>query len=130
HTRGMPLQATLYEDIFLNVYKQELAKRKDDEAAKAIVAKLDQFRIGDIINLINKYDREHNIFASQDPAAAILEKAKKSEHYPQMQELAALDKDFAIFQKVQEKSLERDLEEIADVTHGFVGADLAALSKE
>ena len=43
---------------------------------------------------------------------------------------SALKKDSELYAEVRTRLIDRMLEEIADVTHGFVGADLAALARE
>ncbi len=69
-------------------------------------------------------------FNLNDPRTQVLEN-KKSEIY---KELEKLEKEYAIIKDIVDKSrregLPKDLENLANITHGFVGADLASLAKE
>ena len=69
-------------------------------------------------------------YTHSDPRAKIVEN-KKSELYGAIE---SLEKKYMIIKDIVEKSrregLPRDLEYLGNITHGFVGADLASLAKE
>jgi transitional endoplasmic reticulum ATPase len=137
HTRGMPLQPMLYGEHVRRIYAEEIQKKakaqKTAEESKPFIDLFDAWPTFDheeIARVINQLDREHNIFSQQDIAKSILEKAQKSSAFTQLKQLFTIDSDLAMLSKVQEAGKNRDLEDIADITHGFVGADLASLSKE
>src|SRR3989344_3250051 len=69
-------------------------------------------------------------YSHSDPRAKIVEN-KKSELYGAIE---SLEKKYMIIKDIVEKSrregLPRDLEYLGNITHGFVGADLASLAKE
>ncbi|MDP3765758.1 MAG: CDC48 family AAA ATPase [Nanoarchaeota archaeon] len=69
-------------------------------------------------------------YRNSDPRAKIVEN-KKSELY---EAIGSLEKKYMIIKDIVEKSRRegspRDLEYLGNITHGFVGADLASLAKE
>jgi len=69
-----------------------------------------------------------NNFSSQpdDPRRNIIEN-KRSEDYQKLEEFNLTN---LILSKSEQEGRERDLGDVAKITHGFVGADLSALAKE
>ncbi|MBN1646240.1 CDC48 family AAA ATPase [Candidatus Woesearchaeota archaeon] len=47
-----------------------------------------------------------------------------------LKDLGVLETESPIIEKAKEKGVERDVRRLSEITHGFVGADLAALAKE
>ncbi len=146
HTRGMPLMGTFYPKTFKLVFENELKKRIKDmgkadtpaeqaqlKSAESLLTVFEQnrFDFDELCKALNTLDRDQHVFNSKDPAKKILDIVKKAtELHAQFSQLFALDKDLSILVKVQQAGMDADLEEIASNTHGFVGADLSALSKE
>ncbi|HLP80158.1 MAG TPA: CDC48 family AAA ATPase [Acidobacteriota bacterium] len=138
HTRGMPLMGTMYPEILKNTYLNELKKRvkeSNKEAEKAtsevtLGLESGKINVDDICVLLNALDRNEHIFIGTDVHRRLLDAAKKTPLSSQVAALLAVDPDLSILNKVQSEGVSKDLDEIASNTHGFVGADLAALSKE
>ncbi|MEK6938801.1 MAG: CDC48 family AAA ATPase, partial [Nanoarchaeota archaeon] len=82
----------------------------------------------EIISEISRLDLVNESLSLNDPRRLVNEN-KNSELYEQLREINLLD---LIAQKAKQDrdSINRDLEQVAKVTHGFVGADLNALAKE
>lgn len=142
HTRGMPIQGSLYPDVAKSVYKQELEKRiealkgKDDPAYKKTLAayeqfvkSLDSFSFDAVCRYFNEQDLRNNIFAS-DNFVEHLNKYAPEHIKEDVSKILEIDANKVMIEKAFSQGIEKDLEEIAENTHGFVGADLAALSKE
>jgi len=133
HTRGMPLMGTFYPSVLKATYQAELAK-KEEPTAKAVLTLLsdEKFPFDDICEALNKVDREENLFTSHTTKDSVLALvAKKSPQVADaLAKLIAVDADLQILLKSAQAGIEQDLDEIASNTHGFVGADLSALTKE
>ena len=84
----------------------------------------DKEEIVKIISEIKEIDEQETKF--RDARGDIL-KNKKSDLYLKLEQYELLE---SIKEKARQKGIPRDLEDISDITYGFVGADLAALSKE
>ncbi|MFT7616232.1 MAG: transitional endoplasmic reticulum ATPase [Candidatus Woesearchaeota archaeon] len=128
HTRGMPIEGTAYSHIFKKVMLTEFSK--DGSTAKiAEKIKANEYNIPLICEVLNEARKETNLHsATLDILLTHID--TKSDAYVQIKELFAHDTELLLFEKIQTIGLQEDIDEIADVTHGFVGADLAALSKE
>jgi transitional endoplasmic reticulum ATPase len=93
-------------------FKEELLKQKS--------------KLKELAEEIKKIDDSKYSLILEDPRRKILEN-KESQYYEKLKTLNLMD---FIVNKARRKGVERDLIEIAKVTHGFVGADLNALAKE
>ncbi len=94
-------------------FEQEYEKLLKDE--KLLILILDEIkRLDD-----NKY-------GSDDPRSKIISN-KKSELYKLLEKYSIPDE---VSDKTRKESLPKDLEHLANITHGFVGADIASLTKE
>lgn len=143
HTRGMPLQGGIYADLFKSIYTQELHKKlkavqeaKDISAETRVKQVLEQIEsdsstIDFLCNELNRLDKEHDVFIQKRPINAIVTQAKLAESDQSLlTDILTIDNDLRIIHKVITEGITRDLDEIAENTHGFVGADLASLTKE
>jgi transitional endoplasmic reticulum ATPase len=95
------------EELYSKLYKQQSAIRR---LAEEII----------------KDEKYRSKFKLNDPRNTILEN-KISDNLKKLKELNILSN---IIINAKKEGIERDLKEIAKVTHGFVGADLNALAKE
>ncbi len=75
---------------------------------------------------IKKMDDMKLSYKPNDPQYALVER-NLSELYQKIEQLNLLPK---ILEKAEKSGRENDLQEVARITHGFVGADLNALAKE
>ncbi|WP_457751717.1 CDC48 family AAA ATPase [Thermococcus sp.] len=84
-----------------------------------------EFRRGRVIEILEELERND---AYRESAERALMKVKdaKSEEIPEI--LKGVDE--RLYEEVKARLIDALLEELAEVTHGFVGADLAALARE
>ncbi|MEM3373678.1 MAG: CDC48 family AAA ATPase [Candidatus Woesearchaeota archaeon] len=143
HTRNMPLiSEEIYEDLLQKKLLQAIGKKydelhnevkhkenKDKKELEEKLQKLKQIKdLGEITSIIKKSFENKDLFTG-DYKKLILENAGKEKKNIEL----LLDLDIINEQlknEVIKEGVQRDLEDIAEITHGFVGADLAALAKE
>lgn len=84
--------------------------------------------LGDLVEELISLDNATQYLSSEDPRRKIYEN-KRSALNLKLQGLGLLD---LIIQKAKQdrETINKDLEQVAKVTHGFVGADMNALAKE
>ncbi|MFT4312201.1 MAG: CDC48 family AAA ATPase [Candidatus Woesearchaeota archaeon] len=144
HTRGMPLQGTIYPTVFSEVFKKELQKRievlkeKEDisyqKTIGAYTVFLDQLKekkypVDEVCYYLNKQEQENEVFVAKDFKEQLVNNAPvKIKDAVEL--LLRIDANKVIISKVMGEGVDQDLEDISEITHGFVGADLAALTKE
>ncbi len=139
HTRNMPLVPESYDaNLFMNIFLSELKMNADhlrvrnEQAAdklSELIKQLKQDSIrSQIITLLNKHSSDLASKSGRESVAMIKEILSKIDT-----DFASIVNDEVILStdsNVKEKCLAKLLDEIADITHGFVGADLASLTRE
>ncbi len=85
-----------------------------------------EFRRDKVIEILEELERNETY---RDAAERALMKVKKAESEEEIKR-ALRDVDERLYDEVKAKLIDGLLEELAEVTHGFVGADLAALARE
>ncbi len=85
-----------------------------------------EFRRDRIIEILEELERNETY---RDAAEKALMKVKKAESEEEIKR-ALREADERLYDEVKAKLIDALLEELAEVTHGFVGADLAALARE
>ncbi|CAB49317.1 CDC48 family AAA ATPase [Pyrococcus abyssi] len=83
------------------------------------------FRKDDVLKILEDFKREGKFTKIIDKAIEEVNKSKEEE-IPQV--LKKIDAE--LYDEVKTRLIDKLLDELADVTHGFVGADLAALARE
>jgi transitional endoplasmic reticulum ATPase len=143
HTRNMPLIGSIHNDVALK-YLLELIEEKSKESKskkgyKADVDKLKKFlessdKTERLLNELKVIENSAEIWDAQDHKAKFLDIANKklddeiADMISILFDTGILTKSF--YAEVRRKGVSADLDEIAEITYGFVGADLAALCKE
>jgi transitional endoplasmic reticulum ATPase len=139
HTRNMPLEGNLYEDVLKNQLKLKLESAiKDNENKELAESTLEQIKDSKFFDkLIDELKELEEKIQEKDISKLIEEiKNKKTnknndkinELLLKLVESKLIEK--KLFKISKEKGIEKDLKKIADITHGFVGADLNSLAKE
>ncbi|MFT4304995.1 MAG: CDC48 family AAA ATPase [Candidatus Woesearchaeota archaeon] len=128
HTRYMPLEGNLYDDLIRDELINKIENYKDDEKFKEKTLKelKDKSFTTKLINELKKIEELFN--SNNKTIIEDLKKNKNNELLISLIENKILDNKF--FKHCKEKGVERDMKRIADITHGFVGADLNSLAKE
>ncbi|MFH1073398.1 MAG: AAA family ATPase [Nanoarchaeota archaeon] len=141
HTRNMPIECQIYADILekhvfpviekkRNDLNTELNKNKE-KYDKIIVQLMEDIIIPEkfkkFFNEVKEVVEARKIYKSEDPRLKVIE--NKSDI---LNKLKSLEISEEIIEKVTHdpEGISRDLKQIADITYGFVGADLSALAKE
>jgi transitional endoplasmic reticulum ATPase len=139
HTRNMPLEGTLYNDILKKQLKTKLEnynkentkvdKKFIDEILNIFDERLSEKLINEISSLENQINKDAKQLLEE-----ILSK-KKNKNNDKIHEIIfklVEEKiiDEKLFKNSKYKGIEKDIRKIAEITHGFVGADLNALAKE
>ncbi|MEM4397369.1 MAG: CDC48 family AAA ATPase, partial [Candidatus Woesearchaeota archaeon] len=143
HTRNMPLVSDyIYEDILEKKLTQAIGKKYDElhndlknkeiKEIKEIEDKLQKLKqiknLSDIVNVLKEAFENKELF-SQDYKKLILENSgKEKKNIELLLDLNIINEQLK--NDVLKEGVEKDLEDIAEITHGFVGADLSALAKE
>ncbi|MFA6460650.1 MAG: CDC48 family AAA ATPase [Candidatus Woesearchaeota archaeon] len=107
----------------VNKITKDINSRKESisqcSELKELMVNSDNKRFELAQELINKYE-----------TWSVKVEKKEFKHSKSLDLLHALEVDQVIMDKAKQKGLRKDMEEIARITHGFVGADLSALAKE
>ena len=85
-----------------------------------------EFRRDRVIEILEELERNETY---RDAAEKAIAKVKKAESEEEIKK-ALREVDERLYDEVKAKLIDALLEELAEVTHGFVGADLAALARE
>ena len=85
-----------------------------------------EFRRDKVIEILEELERNETY---RDAAEKAIAKVKKAESEEEIKK-ALREADERLYDEVKAKLIDALLEELAEVTHGFVGADLAALARE
>ncbi len=129
-----------YIDLLLDKIRGLEEKRNKLEEESRIIESLKKlleenkkkFKV--IIQEIKEIEQSDEIWDSEDPRKAFLKIAKDKlkkdilSIINSLFEQNILDKE--IYNNIRLKGIQRDLKALADITHGFVGADLESLCKE
>jgi len=113
--------------------------RTAKKGSKGDIDKLKKFlesgdKVERLINEIKAIENSTEIWGASDPKAKFLDIAKKKLDDDIVNVIALLfdagilGKSF--YDDIRQKGIPQDLDDIAEITYGFVGADIAALSKE
>lgn len=148
HTRNMPLKGSFHNDIALKMLLEALEdKSKDKESketkskksSKVDIDKLKKFlessdKTERLLNELKAIENSSEIWDSDNPKSKFLEIAN-SKLDTEIVDIISLMFDIGILTKlfyseICRKGVPSDLDEIAEITYGFVGADLAALCRE
>jgi transitional endoplasmic reticulum ATPase len=91
-------------------------------------------KLDDAVKVLRDLEHSHEIWTSVDTKTAFANVVKGKIDNDTMSLVEKLLEskvvDTTFFIRVRQKGLPRDLETIASITHGFVGADVASLAKE
>ncbi len=143
HTRNMPLIGTFQNDIASKVLLDVVGQKLKDYKATGKKAKdVDKFRkfledntdVDKLISELRVIENSTEIWGSEDPKAKFLSIADKKidseiiDAITTLFDLGVLNK--ILYTDIRQKCALSDLDEIAEITYGFVGADIAALGKE
>jgi transitional endoplasmic reticulum ATPase len=150
HTRNMPIKGSFHNDIALKYILDTLEeKSKDDKSTSKNNSKSKKGSKNDIdkiklflsseksdkmLSELKVIENSAEIWGASDSKAKFLYLAsKKSDEeiisaISSLFDLGILNKSF--YDEVHQKGIPKDLDDIAEITYGFVGADLAALCKE
>jgi transitional endoplasmic reticulum ATPase len=143
HTRNMPLVGSFHNDIALNalidVVEEKSKDSKSKRGSKNDVEKLKKFlESGDkterLLNELKAIENSNEIWDSSEPKVKFLDIANKKldddivSIISLLFDSGILTKQF--YSESRRKGVPKDLDEIAEITYGFVGADLAALCRE
>ncbi|ASJ07544.1 CDC48 family AAA ATPase [Thermococcus pacificus] len=85
-----------------------------------------EFRKSKVIEILEELERNETY---RDAAEKAIAKVKKAESEEEIKK-ALREVEERLYDEVKAKLIDSLLEELAEVTHGFVGADLAALARE
>jgi transitional endoplasmic reticulum ATPase len=94
----------------------------------------DKEKLDTIIVHISEIEESSELWESSNPKAKFNEITKKKTDdeiintISDLMEIGILTK--SLFEEIRRKGSSKDLEEVAEITYGFVGADLSALAKE
>lgn len=181
HTRNMPIEGTIYEDVIAKKFSSQIEnylkennierdkidkkikefKEKDQNEGtlNQIISKLTLIKtrikqLEKIKKLIGQKETLDRLSRSlteiyhllklrdvSDPRKGFIEKSKNNIEADVMETIEEIgniellnkelwDKNSSFWSSVKNDGKNRDIEEIAGITYGFVGADLSALSKE
>ncbi|MGV8171485.1 MAG: CDC48 family AAA ATPase [Candidatus Woesearchaeota archaeon] len=143
HTRNMPLVGSLHNDVILKLLTDTISEKSKDikskRGQKNDVDKLKKFlessdKTERLLNELKVIENSTEIWGSNDPKTKFLEIANKKldeeivEIISSLFDAGILIK--AFYNDARQKGVPKDLDEIAEITYGFVGADLAALCRE
>src|SRR3989344_5621021 len=119
-------------DKLTNVITGLISKIEKIEGYHELFIKKD--KLNELITEISQIETNKVKIEEGEARSILLEKkkAKLSENYEiiikDLKEFKIINSNF--FNKIRDKSAKKDLERLADITHGFVCADLQALCKE
>ncbi len=152
HTRNMPLKGSFHNDAALKTLTEfmdekskdtkevkDIKETKSKKSTKVDTDKLKKFlestdKAEKLFNELKVLENSHEIWDSDSPKAKFLELANKKlddevvDMISLMFDAGLLTK--AFYGEVSRKGVPQDLDDIADITYGFVGADIAALCRE
>ncbi|KHO49114.1 MAG: hypothetical protein QT02_C0009G0006 [archaeon GW2011_AR9] len=106
------IENTKKEIESLSLIKTDLSKQKS--------------KVTKLVDEMIKWEELKKKHKGTDPGHQLIEN-KQSDYFTELQKYNLVD---LIVENARRKGVERDLSEIARITHGFVGADLSALAKE
>jgi transitional endoplasmic reticulum ATPase len=84
-----------------------------------------EYKRGDVLQALEEFRREERFARTIDK---VIEKVKTAKNEREIKE--ALKDNNELFEEIRRKLIDKMLDELAERTHGFVGADLAALARE
>lgn len=143
HTRNMPLIGSFHNDVALKVLTGIVEdKSKDIKSKKSQKNDLDKLKkflesedkTERLFNELKAIENSTEIWGADDPKSKFLDIANKKLD-PDITDIISTLFDTGILSKslysdVRQKGVPKDLDEIAEITYGFVGADIAALCRE
>jgi transitional endoplasmic reticulum ATPase len=143
HTRNMPLIGSFHNDVALktliDVVEEKSKDSKYRRGSKNDIERLKKFlessdKTERLINELKAIENSNEIWDSHEPKIKFLDIANKKLD-DEIASIISLLFDSGILTKqlyseLRRKGVPKDLDEIAEITYGFVGADLAALCRE
>ncbi|MGV8087069.1 MAG: CDC48 family AAA ATPase [Candidatus Woesearchaeota archaeon] len=142
HTRNMPMIGSFHNNIALKLLSDTIEEKSKDlkpKKGKSDIDKLKKFLESDdktekLINELKVIENSQEIWDSENPKTKFLEIVNKKlddeivETISLLFDLSILTKVF--YSDIHRNGVPKDLDEIAEITYGFVGADLASLCRE
>ena len=137
HTRYMPLLGSFYDDVAVDRINQRIEREVRETPALKTQAD-DAFKllqqpdvVSDFLFRLQKVD-DAQVSAGNESGEVkkAREELRGNELFAALGRVMPEQKVFELGDAIRQDGVNRDLERIAAVTHGFVGADLAALAKE
>jgi len=156
HTRNMPIRGSFHNAVALKILtdlieekpkegkeskdsRENIRETKSKKSIKVDTDKLKKFldssdKSEKLFNELKVLENSHEILDSDNAKSKFLELANKkldeevAEMISLMFDANLLTKSF--YAEVSRKGVPADLDEIAEITYGFVGADLASLCRE
>jgi len=146
HTRNMPFKGSFHNEVALDALKHVIEEKSKDgkdsktkKSSKTEVERLKKFlessdKVERLLSELKAIENSAEIWGSNDPKSKFLDIAKKKlddeivEIICTLFDVGILGKSF--YDDVRQKGVINDLNDIAEITYGFVGADIASLCKE
>ena len=131
HTRNMPLTGDYYNDVLAEKIRDKaeelLSGEKINKAAADELLKMSSNNV--LINGLSEKLRQINRMPGNADAQTTKKLLSEDALYSKLDVVLGDSLDYFI-NEVKNAGVNKDLERIAQMTHGFVGADLSALAKE
>ncbi|HYD03536.1 MAG TPA: CDC48 family AAA ATPase [Alphaproteobacteria bacterium] len=148
HTRNMPIKGSFHNSVALKTmtdmleekFKEAGKKKKDKDIEKLRTFLSSSEKVEKLLNEIKAIESSTEIWGldhkdpKHDAKQKFIDIANKkldeeiSDAIVQLFDSGILSRSF--YDEVHQKGVPKDLDDIAEITYGFVGADLAALCKE
>jgi len=142
HTRNMPMRGSFHDDVALKSLLDFIEEKSKDAKTKKGKADLDKLKkfleSGDkterLISELKAIENSAEIWGAASHKEKFLDIANKKlddeiiDIIGLMFDTEVLSKNF--YSDVQQKGVAKDLDDMAEITYGFVGADIAALCRE
>ena len=142
HTRNMPMKGSFHNDIALKLLSDAVEEKSKDtkpKKGKNDLDKLKKFfesedRTERLINELRVIENSAEIWGASNHKEKFIEIASKKLD-DEIVDIISLLFDTEVLTKkfysdVQQKGIPKDLDDMAEITYGFVGADIAALCRE
>ena len=142
HTRNMPMRGSFHNDVALKLLLESIEEKSKDSKTKKSKSDFDKLKkfleIEDkserLINELKVIENSSEIWSATNHKEKFLDIASKKSDDETIEMISLLFDSEILTKKfysdIQQKGVAMDLEDIADITYGFVGADIAALCRE
>lgn len=137
HTRYMPILGSFHSDLAIERIKNRLEREAREtpalkEPADAVIEQLSNERL--VSDFLFRFQKVDDAQVGSGPDTPEVQKVRheleENALYQALLKVMPAPKISELADEIRQDGINRDLERIAAVTHGFVGADLAALAKE